>query len=92
MRHLKFGGPGEWLVEKHGSKRRRGWRKLHLATDVNTGRIVAAVLTDKDADDSSQVGALLDQIEGRWRLSPTMVLMTRTTSTSRSRPGIPRRL
>ena len=61
---LKLCGPGEWLVEKHGSKRRRGWRKLHLATDADTGRIVAAVLTDKDADDGSQVGALLDQMEG----------------------------
>ena len=61
---LKLCGPGEWLVEKHSSKRRRGWRKLHLATDADTGRIVAAVLTNKDADDGSQVGALLDQIEG----------------------------
>jgi len=60
---LKLCGPGEWLVEKHGSKRRRGWRKLHLATDAQTGRIVAAVLTDKDADDGPQVGPLLDQIE-----------------------------
>ena len=25
---LKLCGHGEWLVEKHGSKRRRGWRKL----------------------------------------------------------------
>ena len=25
---LKLCGPGEWLVEKHGTKRRRGWRKL----------------------------------------------------------------
>jgi len=29
---LKFCGPGEWLVEKHGTKRRRAWRVLHLAT------------------------------------------------------------
>jgi hypothetical protein len=61
---LKLCGPGEWLVEKHGSRRRRGWRKLHLATDADTGRIVAAVLTDHDADDGSQVGALLEQVEG----------------------------
>jgi hypothetical protein len=61
---LKLCGPGEWLVEKHGSKRRRGWRKLHLATDADTGRIVAALLTDRDADDGGQVGALLEQIEG----------------------------
>src|SRR4051794_32359274 len=61
---LKFCGPGEWLEEKHGTKRRRAWRVLHLATDADTGRIVASVLTDKDADDGSQVGPLLDQIDG----------------------------
>src|SRR5215212_4417760 len=27
---LKLCGPGEWLVEKHGSRTRRAWRKLHL--------------------------------------------------------------
>src|SRR4051812_21313428 len=62
---LKLCGPGEWLVEKHGTKRRQAWRVLHLATDADTGRIVASVLTDKDADDGSQVGPLLDQVEGR---------------------------
>jgi DDE family transposase len=36
---------------------------LHLATDADTGRIVASVLTDKDADDGSQVGPLLDRID-----------------------------
>src|SRR4051812_33110293 len=61
---LRFCGPGEWLIEKHGTKRRRAWRVLHLATDADTGRIVASVLTDKDADDGSQVGTLLDQVEG----------------------------
>src|SRR5215203_2345760 len=61
---LKLCGPGEWLIEKHGSKRRRAWRVLQLATDADTGRIVASVLTDKNADDGSQVGPLLDRIEG----------------------------
>src|SRR5215218_1639954 len=61
---LKLCGPGEWLVEKHGTKRRRAWRVLHLATDADTGRIVASVVTDKDADDGSQVGPLLDQVDG----------------------------
>ena len=37
---------------------------LHLATDADTGRIVASVLTDKDAGDGSQVGPLLERIEG----------------------------
>src|SRR4051794_10933544 len=61
---LKLCGPGEWLVEKHGTKGRRSWRKLHIATDADTGHIVASVLTDKDADDGSQVGTLLDQVDG----------------------------
>ncbi len=61
---LKLCGPGEWLVEKHGTRKRRGWRKLHLATDADTGFIVALALTDKDADDGSQAGPLLDQAEG----------------------------
>jgi hypothetical protein len=61
---LKLCGPGEWLVEKHGTKTRRGWRKLHLATDADTGRIVASALTDHDGDDGSQLGPLLDQVGG----------------------------
>src|ERR671916_1477127 len=61
---LKLCGPGEWLAEKHGTRTRRGWRKLHLATDADTGRIVASALTDHDVDDGSQVGTLLDQVDG----------------------------
>ena len=60
---LKLYGAGEWLVEKHGTKRRRSWRKLHLGVDAKTGWIVAATLTDRDEDDASQVGPLLDQVE-----------------------------
>ena len=60
---LKLCGAGEWLVEKHGTKTRRSWRKLHIGMDANTGEIVAAVLTTNDVDDASQVGPLLDQLE-----------------------------
>ncbi|HTX51911.1 MAG TPA: transposase, partial [Candidatus Baltobacteraceae bacterium] len=60
---LRLCGPGDWLMEKHGSRRRRSWRKLHLATDADTGRIVASVLTDHAADDGAQVGPLLDQVD-----------------------------
>src|SRR4051812_49735688 len=42
---LRLCGPGEWLEEKHGTKRRRAWKVLHLATDADTGQIVASVLT-----------------------------------------------
>ncbi|MFC7738685.1 IS5 family transposase, partial [Roseomonas sp. GCM10028921] len=55
-------GPGEWLVEKNGSRTRRSWRKLHIGVDADTGRIVASTLTMSDVDDASQVGSLLDQV------------------------------
>jgi hypothetical protein len=61
---LRLCGPGEWLEEKHGSKRRRAWKVLHLATDADTGHVVASVLTDRDADDGSQVGPLRDRVDG----------------------------
>ncbi|HME25021.1 MAG TPA: IS5 family transposase, partial [Acetobacteraceae bacterium] len=61
---LKLCGAGEWLVEKHGSKTRRSWRKLHLGVDAGTGRIVASTLTGKEVDDAAQVGPLLDQVTG----------------------------
>ena len=62
---LRLCGPGGWLRERHGTRRRRSWRKLHLATDADTGHIVASVLTDKDADDGSRVGPLLDRVDRR---------------------------
>lgn len=61
---LRLCGPGDWLMEKHGSRKRRSWKKLHLATDADTGRIAASVLTAPDADDGSQVGPLLERIDG----------------------------
>ena len=61
---LRLCGAGEWLVEKHGTKARRAWRKLHLGVDADTGQIVASALTGKDVDDGAQVGPLLDQVAG----------------------------
>lgn len=61
---LKLCGAGEWLAEKHGTKARRAWRKLHIGMDADTGEIVAATLTTNDVDDASQTGPLLDQVEG----------------------------
>ena len=61
---LKLCGPGEWLIEKHGTKTRRSWRKLHIGMDAGTGQIVASLLTGREADDGAQVGPLLDQVAG----------------------------
>jgi hypothetical protein len=61
---LKLCGAGEWLVEKHGTKTRRSWRKLHIGMDAHTGEIVAAALTKNDVDDASRIGPLLDRVVG----------------------------
>jgi hypothetical protein len=61
---LKLGGSGEWLCEKHGTRQRRSWRKLHLGVDAATGQIEAVELTGSETDDGCQVGPLLDQVEG----------------------------
>ncbi len=61
---LRLCGAGEWLQEKHGTKVRRSWRKLHLGLDADTGQIVAASLTAKEVDDGAEVGPLLDRITG----------------------------
>jgi hypothetical protein len=57
---LRLCGPGDLLEEEHGTKLRWAWRKLHLATDADTSYIVVTALADKDADDGSLVGPLLD--------------------------------
>jgi hypothetical protein len=59
---LRLCGPGEWLIEKHGTQRRRSWRKLHIGVDAETGQILASELTSSDIDDGSQIEPLLDQI------------------------------
>jgi hypothetical protein len=59
---LKLRGAGEWLFEKHGTTKRRAWRKLHIGIDAGNGEIVAFDLTNKDVDDASHVPPLLDQL------------------------------
>ena len=59
---LKLRGAGEWLFEKHGTAKRRAWRKLHIGIDADSGEIVAFDLSHKDVDDASHVPTLLDQL------------------------------
>jgi hypothetical protein len=61
---LKVHGAGEWLVEKHGGRGRRSWRKLHLAVDPEGGGILASELTTTEEGDAALVGPLLAQIHG----------------------------
>ncbi|MCL4153493.1 UNVERIFIED_CONTAM: hypothetical protein GTU68_054429 [Idotea baltica] len=54
---LKTFGEGEWLEQKHKTKRkRRSWRKLHLGLDLVSGEIVCADPTSQERDTEPQCG------------------------------------
>src|SRR5579863_7600327 len=48
---LKAYGEGEWRAEKYGGKKR--WRKLHLAMDMATGKLILAEITDEHVHDTA---------------------------------------
>ena len=60
---LKVCGQGEWQSQKHGEKKARRWKKLHLGVDAQ-GRIVASAVTESHEQDPSQVPELLSQVDG----------------------------
>lgn len=60
---LKVFGEGEWLETKHGTKKRKVWRKLHITIDRESAQILSSSLTSHTTDDASEVPSLLDQIE-----------------------------
>jgi hypothetical protein len=59
---LKVCGQGEWHAHKHGEKKRRRWKKLHIGVD-DGGYILASCVTDGHEQDPSQVSELLSQID-----------------------------
>ena len=74
--------PGEWLVEKHGTSKRRSWRKPHIGFDAVTGRIVAAILTGRDVDDASQVGPFSTKSPSPVEVSWATAVMTEPACTT----------
>ena len=50
-----------WRKEKWGTgPKRRGWLKLHVLSDVDTGEVIAFAVTDKNTGDSPLMIPLLD--------------------------------
>ena len=58
---LSVHGEGPWSEHKHGSKKRRGLRKLHILIDQN-GFIQANIVTSEKTSDSSQVASLIGKL------------------------------
>lgn len=42
---FKVYGDGEWKVKKHGTSKRRTWRKFHIGVDPDSGEIIVAEMT-----------------------------------------------
>ncbi len=60
---LSIHGEGPWSRYKYGNKRRRGWRKLHIAVDAN-GHLVATSLSTETTRDASRIPHLFDNYTG----------------------------
>ena len=59
---LKVCGQGEWHTKKHGEKKRKRWKKLHIGVD-DQGWITASAMTDSHEQDPSQVLVLLARVD-----------------------------
>ena len=59
---LKVCGQGEWHTQKHGEKKQKRWKKLHIGAD-GQGQIIASTVTESHEQDPSHVPALLSQVE-----------------------------
>ncbi|PMM57522.1 IS5 family transposase, partial [Vibrio splendidus] len=59
---LKVFGEGEWKVKKHGAEKRRTWRKLHLAVDVDTHEAISAEVSLVNVGDSEVLPTLLNPL------------------------------
>src|SRR5207237_2239152 len=60
---LKVHGAGEWHEEKYGGRKR--WKKLHLALDPESGKLVLAELTDEHVHDTAHLETVLKSSNGK---------------------------
>jgi hypothetical protein len=87
---LKPCSSGEWLLEKHGTKTRRSWRKLHIAMDADTGQIDAAVCPPATSAMLRRLAHCSVRLIARLPRSLPTVPTIGTASTARSLHLIPR--
>lgn len=60
---LKIYGEGEWRAEKYGGKKR--WRKLHLALDPKSGKLIFAEISNEHVHDTAYLERVLQRANGR---------------------------
>lgn len=60
---LKVYGAGEWRKKKYGG--RRGWKKLHIALDPRTGKLILAEVSKEHDHDTTHLEKALRRSNGR---------------------------
>jgi transposase len=53
---------GKYCEEKHGTKRKRNWLKVHICTGVNTNIVADVVITDEHSADSPQLKKMMKNL------------------------------
>jgi hypothetical protein len=60
---LKVYGEGEWRAEKYGGK--RSWKKLHLALDSKSGKLIFAEISNEHVHDTAYLEQVLQRANNR---------------------------
>ncbi len=66
---LKVYGDGEWNASKHGSKKRRVWKKLHICMDDPSFQIVHSELTDLRGGDAQVAAASVKDLRKKYDIA-----------------------
>jgi len=59
---IKVEGEGDWSARKHGARKRRVWRKIHIGIDGQTPEVRAVEVTGRGVGDAPVLPELPDQI------------------------------
>jgi len=60
---LKVYGEGEWRAEKYGGK--KSWKKLHLALDLHSGKLIFAEISHEHMHDTAYLEQVLQRTNKR---------------------------
>ncbi len=60
---------GSYCEEKHGTKRKRNWLKVHICTGVNTNIVADVIITDEHSADSPQLKKLVKNISKHFTIN-----------------------
>lgn len=88
---IKVEGEDEWHARKHGSAKRRVWRKIQLGVDEEKLKVRAVEITGSHIGDAPMLPDLLGQVpaNGRLAASPQTVPTTPASATMSSQIAAP---